>query len=149
MFRQILLLTALTTYLTISSAQSLPESQWQFHMSSQMGTVDAVVTLKAEAGLLTGQFDLGNGRTWPIEEGTIEGSSINFKINRDGASMTYVMTATLEGDTAEGIASAWGSNVPWTMTRDSLSGTAGNNSPAESTRINTRNSRSSPVLVRR
>ena len=118
MFRQILLLTALATYLTVSSAQSLPESQWQFHMSSQMGTVDAVVTLKAEAGVLTGQFDLGNGRTWPIEEGTIEGSSINFKINRDGASMTYVMTATLEGDTAEGIASAWGSNVPWTMTRN-------------------------------
>ena len=54
-------------------------------MSSQMGSVDAVVTLKAEAGVLTGQFDLGNGRTWPIEEGTIEGSSINFKINRDGA----------------------------------------------------------------
>ena len=39
-----------------------------------MGTVDAVVTLKAEAGVLTGQFDLGNGRTWPIEEGTIEGA---------------------------------------------------------------------------
>ena len=83
-----------------------------------MGTVDAVVTLKAEACVLTGQFDLGNGRTWPIEEGTIEGNSINIKINRDGASMTYVMTATLQGNTADAIASALGSNVPWTMTRD-------------------------------
>ena len=60
-----------------------------------MGIVDAVVPLKAEADVLTGQFDLGNGRTWPIEEGTIERKSINFKGNRDGASMTNVMTATL------------------------------------------------------
>ena len=112
MFRKIWLLTALATYLTVSSGQSLPESQWQFHMSSQMGTVDAVVNLKAEAGVLTGQFDLCSGRTWSIEEGTIEARSINFKIDRDGVSMTYVMTATLEGDTADGTASAWGSDVP-------------------------------------
>ena len=82
-----------------------------------MGTVDAVVTLKAEAGVLTGQFDLGNGRTGPSKRAQSK-NSISFKINRDGASMTYVMTATLEGDTADGIASAWSSNVPWTMTRN-------------------------------
>ena len=66
-FRQILLLIALAAHLSASSAQSLPESHWQFHISGRMGTVNAVVTLKAEAGVLTGQFDLENGRTWLIE----------------------------------------------------------------------------------
>ena len=39
------------------------------------------------------------------------------------------MTATLENNTAYGAASAWGSNVPWTITVDSQAGTAGDNSP--------------------
>ena len=45
MFRQILLLTALATYLTVSSAHRKANGNF---MSSQMGSVDAVVTLKAK-----------------------------------------------------------------------------------------------------
>ena len=86
-------------------------------MSSQMGTVDAVVTMLTQDGTLTGEFDLGNGRKWAIEEGTIEGNQIKFNINRDGAAMTYVMAATVEGNQVSGTASAWGSTVPWSMSR--------------------------------
>ena len=119
MLRQLLIAAALFIYASASSAESAADGEWNFHMSSQMGTVNAIVTMYADAGTLTGEFDLGNGRKWAIEEGTIEGSQIKFNINRDGASMTYVMAATIEGDQVNGTASAWGSTVPWTMSRGS------------------------------
>ena len=31
--------------------------------------------------------------------------------------MTYVMAATVEGNQVSGTASAWGSTVPWSMSR--------------------------------
>ena len=62
-------------------------------------------------------LDLGNGRTWAIEDGTIEGNRIKFNINRDGAAMTYVMAGTIEGNKVNGTASAWGSTVTWGMSR--------------------------------
>lgn len=98
-------------------AQSV-QGVWTFAMSSQMGSVDAQVTMKIDGDELTGEFDVGNGRTWAIEDGKIEGNSISFNINRDGASMTYAMAGDLNGDTIMGTASAMGSVVPWSMSRD-------------------------------
>jgi hypothetical protein len=66
---------------------------------------------------LTGEFDLGNGRKWSIEEGRIDGNNISFKINRDGASMTYAMSAQVTGDEFTGTANAMGSVVDWSMKR--------------------------------
>lgn len=34
-------------------------------MSSQMGFVDATVTIKTDGDSLNGLFDVGGGRTWP------------------------------------------------------------------------------------
>ena len=117
MRKQLLITIALFTTTATSLAESPVDGQWDFHMSSQMGTVDAVVTMLTQDGTLTGEFDLGNGRKWAIEEGTIEGNQIKFNINRDGAAMTYVMAATVEGNQVNGTASAWGSTVPWSMSR--------------------------------
>lgn len=118
-FSKALTLTAFALSTMNAYADSAADGVWNFAMSSQMGSVSAIVTMKTDGDSLTGEFDLGNGRKWPIEDGSIEGDKISFNINRDGASMTYVMSATVEGNTVSGTASAWGSTVPWSMTKES------------------------------
>ncbi len=111
---------ALVLLMFVSSslwAQSQVDGTWDFSMNSPMGAVSAKVIMKSEGSRLTGEFDLGGGRKWPIEEGTIDGSNIALSITRDGASMTYEMSASIEGDSIEGIASAMGTTVDWSMTR--------------------------------
>ena len=119
MLKRLLIAITLCATTAPSLAESPADGQWNFHMSSQMGTVDAVVTMQTEDGTLIGEFDLGNGRKWPIQDGTIEGNQIKFNINRDGAAMTYVMAATIDGNQVNGTASAWGSTVAWSMSRES------------------------------
>ena len=111
-------LTALLVALTVvaAAAQSNVDGKWAFEMNSPMGSVTSQVELKAEGSKLTGQFDMGGGRTWPVENGTIEGNSISFTINRDGK-MTYEMKGKLEGDKIVGAAGAMGTSVEWAMTR--------------------------------
>ena len=98
-------------------AQSAADGTWDFAMASQMGSVAAKVTMKVEGETLTGEFDLGGGRKWAIEEGKVSGNDISFLINRDGAMMTYAMTGNVEGNQVKGAASAMGSVVEWSMTR--------------------------------
>lgn len=111
-------LTALLVAVTLvaAAAQSGIDGKWVFEMNSQMGSVTSQVELKAEGSTLTGQFDMGGGRTWPVENGTIEGNQISFTINRDGR-MTYEMKGKLEGDKIVGAAGAMGTTVDWVMTR--------------------------------
>lgn len=111
------LLTAfLVAASVVTSAQSSLDGKWAFEMSSPMGSVTAQVELKAEGDKLTGQFDMGGGRTWPIQKGTIEGDSITFTIDRDGK-MTYEMKGKLAGDKIAGVAGAMGTTVEWGMAR--------------------------------
>jgi hypothetical protein len=98
-------------------AQSPVDGSWDFTMTSPMGSVTAKVLLATDGNSLIGEFDLGAGRKWPIEEGLVNGNTISFKVNRDGAAMTYVMNATIEGDSAKGVATAMGSTAEWSMTR--------------------------------
>lgn len=112
----LLCLTLLIT--SLSYAQSPADGVWAFAMSSQMGSVDAKVTIETDGSALTGVFDVGGGRTWEMEEGRIDGANISFKINRDGASMTYVMNGAVDGDKIIGTASALGSVVDWSMQRE-------------------------------
>jgi len=119
MIRKTLLAAVLTLVSPMLWAQSPADGVWNFAMVNQMGSVNAKVMMKGEDAKLTGEFDLGGGRTWKIEDGTIEGNVISFNINRDGASFTYVMNAQVDGDTVMGTASAMGSTVDWSMTRDS------------------------------
>ena len=107
-FKSFMFLTSM--FLTsISVAQSPADGTWVFSMQSPMGAVDGAT--------LTGEFDLGNGRKWPIEGGTIEGNKIAFSITRDGASMTYVMSGNIDGGTIAGLAEAMGTTAEWSMSR--------------------------------
>jgi len=117
MIAKILMAVLLVFSAASLSAQSAIDGTWDFTMASQMGSVAAKVTMKVEGETLTGEFDLGGGRKWLIEEGTVAGSDIAFLINRDGAAMTYAMTGNVEGDQVTGAASAMGSVVEWSMTR--------------------------------
>lgn len=100
----------------VASAQSAVDGKWAFEMNSPMGSVTAKVELKADDGKLTGHFDMGDGRTWQVENGTIEGDVLSFTINRDGK-MTYEMKAKLTGDKIAGEAAAMGTTVEWGMAR--------------------------------
>jgi hypothetical protein len=88
-------------------------------MSSPFGALTATVIMTAEGDTLTGSFDLGDGRTWPIDEGVADGNEISFRLDRDGSPMVYDMSATVDGDSIIGNASAMGTEVPWEMTRRS------------------------------
>ncbi|MDD9891340.1 MAG: hypothetical protein OXU66_03755 [Gammaproteobacteria bacterium] len=117
MIKKIAALSALALSACTSTGGNPADGTWDFSMSSPMGAVDAIVTMQADGGVLTGEFDLGNGRTWPIEDGTIAGDAIAFTINRDGASMSYAMSAEISGDSISGNAAAMGTTVGWSMTR--------------------------------
>lgn len=114
-----LTLLAVMTACTTSPATSPVDGTWDFTMSSPFGAVNATVRMATDGDSLTGTFDLGNGRSWPIEAGVANGGEISFRIDRDGSPMVYEMSASVEGDAAAGTASAMGAEVPWTMTRRS------------------------------
>jgi len=100
-------------------AASPVDGNWDFTMSSPFGAVNATVIMVTDGDTLTGSFNLGEGRTWAIEDGVANGNAISFRIDRDGSPMVYDMTATIEDDSIAGTASAMGTEVPWTMTRGS------------------------------
>jgi len=107
---------AAVVVLGVGVAAQTPDGAWSFDMNSPMGSVTAKVQLKADDGKLSGEFDMGGGRVWPIENGTIKDREIFFTINRDGK-MTYEMRGALDGDTIKGAAAAMGTTVDWVMTR--------------------------------
>jgi len=116
---------AIATFLlvgcTLWAAVASPvDGTWAFTLSSPMGAVDATVTLKADGTTLTGTFDLGEGRVWTLEQGTITGNDVSFVLTRDrpsGGTMAYDMKGTIAGDTIRGTAAAMDAVVEWTMTR--------------------------------
>lgn len=97
-------------------AQSPIDGTWTFTMNSPMGSVTAKVDLKAEGETLTGNFDMGGGRTWPVKAGTIKGDQIAFTIDRDGR-MTYEMRGVVKDAKIAGVAAAMGTTVEWEMDR--------------------------------
>jgi hypothetical protein len=118
MFRVLVTATLITILQgCAASPGSSVDGNWDFSMSSPFGTVTADVVLITANNTLTGSFDLGNGRIWPIENGTVTGNEISFAIDRDGSPMVYQMSATIDGDTASGVARAMGTEAPWSMTR--------------------------------
>ena len=115
-------LLVLTLLTVLSSCAANPSSSpvdgsWDFTMSSPFGALTATVIMTAQGDTLTGSFDLGDGRTWPIDEDLAEGNEISLRLDRDGSPMAYGMLATIEGDSISG--NAMGTEAPWTMTRRS------------------------------
>ena len=118
MIKKVITIVLITFASSVIWAQSQVDGTWDFSMSSPFGAlVSAKVTMQIEGATLAGEFDMGGGRKWPIEEGTVQGNEIAFKINRDGASMTYVMNATVDGNSIKGTANAMGSVVDWSMSK--------------------------------
>ena len=97
--------------------RSVIDGKWDFSMTSPFGVVTASVTTIGTGEKLSGSFDLGNGRVWQIENGTVAEESISFSIDRDGSPMVYEMSAVIDGDVATGVARAMGAEAPWSMTR--------------------------------
>jgi len=94
------------------------DGNWDFTMSSPFGQVSAKVSLQTDGDTLTGEFDLGEDRILEIQEGKVEGNTLSFSITREGMmTMTYVMTASVDGDSVTGSAAAMGTTAPWSMTR--------------------------------
>jgi len=116
MMRFLTTVAFLLASLLTSTAQAPVDGRWSFTMSSPMGTVDATVEMKTDGKTLTGTFDLGGGREWPIQDGVVDGDTISFVLDRDGR-MTYAMKGTIDGDSIKGAALAMGMSVDWTMTR--------------------------------
>ncbi|MFM8534461.1 MAG: hypothetical protein ACKOEC_12905 [Acidimicrobiia bacterium] len=114
--RTVLTALVMMAAMVAARAQSGIDGKWAFEMNSPMGSVTSQVELKAEGKTLTGQFDMGGGRVWPVEGGVIEGDTISFTINRDGR-MTYEMKGKLQGDKIVGAAGAMGTTVDWVMVR--------------------------------
>jgi hypothetical protein len=100
-------------------AQSPADGNWDFRMSSPFGVVNAKVHLESNGNTLTGAFDLGDGRILSVEEGSVDGNTINFRLTRIGmfGDAVYIMSATVVGDQVDGMASAMGSSSGWSMTR--------------------------------
>lgn len=99
------------------SAQDSVDGLWDFIMSGPAGDVTAVVDLFSDGSALIGQFDLGDGRVWPISNGTVNGNTISFDLVRGDSGVTYQMSATVQGDQVTGKATAMGTTADWRMTR--------------------------------
>jgi hypothetical protein len=99
------------------NAQNSVDGLWDFVMTGPAGEVTAVVDFFSDGTDLIGQFDLGEGRVWPISNGTVNGNTISFDLVRGDSGVTYQMSATLQGDSIAGKATAMGTTADWTMTR--------------------------------
>ncbi len=120
MIKKIAIIAVTLTTTSSLRAQSSADGTWDFTMASPFGSVDATVTMKTDGNKLSGEFDLGEGRKLTIEEGSIQGNTISFRITREGAmTMIYEMSADIDGNSISGTAAAMGTTAPWSMSRDS------------------------------
>lgn len=102
--------------------ESKADGEWGWKMASPFGELKAKAILKSADGKLTGAFWLDESRKLDIEDGTIAGDKLTFTLKRSrpsGGSMTYKMTATVDGDTMRGSAEAveMSATQPWTAER--------------------------------
>ncbi len=68
--KTIILMLSLVVFAGCATPPPAPPAAglWDFTLNSQMGLLKPKMTMVVEDNALTGQFDLGNGRTSPIEE---------------------------------------------------------------------------------
>ncbi len=109
---------------TAAWAQESPkiDGNWSLKMQGPSGEdIFIPFTVKVENGVITGEFQVGEGRSLKIEDGKLDGSAVSWTLKRsrgDGSAMVYKMTGKVEsaekmtGNTA---ADMGGQNVdmPW------------------------------------
>ena len=81
-------------------AQSSVDGKWVGEIQGGRGPQPVTLTLKADAGKLTGSVLGGRGGEITIDEGTIAGNSLKFKTKQQGrgGEVTFNWTGTLKGD---------------------------------------------------
>jgi hypothetical protein len=82
-------------------AQNSVDGKWVGEIQGGRGPQPVTLTLKADAGKLTGTVLGGRGGEITIDEGTIAGNTLKFKTKqqgRGGAEVTFNWTGTLKGD---------------------------------------------------
>ncbi len=106
-------------------AEDLVTGEWNYKMDTPQGEVTAAMSLKVEDGKLTGKFTFEGSRVLEITEGTVEGDTLKFTVKRnrpEGGSMTYKMTAKIEGKSMKGSSTAVempeGGEMTWSATRN-------------------------------
>ncbi|MDH7943425.1 hypothetical protein QGM61_06300 [Pseudohongiella sp. SYSU M77423] len=113
----VFLVTALATISSTLYAQNSADGVWNFVMSGPNGDVTAVVDLYADGTSLIGQFELSDGRIWPISNGSANGPTFSFELERGDSGVIYEMSGTVNGNQATGTATAMGTTREWSMTR--------------------------------
>jgi hypothetical protein len=111
------LITILFTLPATLYAQDSADGVWDFVMTGPNGDVTAVVDLYADGTSLIGQFELADGRVWPISNGQANGPTFSFDLERGDSGVIYEMSGTVDGDQATGTAEAMGTTREWSMTR--------------------------------
>jgi hypothetical protein len=75
---------------------------WKVKMETPMGTREAVATLKAEGGTLTGTFG-GDGGSTDIFDGTVSGNNVFWKAKiEQPMALTLEFSAAIDGDALAG-----------------------------------------------
>ena len=93
------------------------DGAWDFKMAGPFGAISANVSMQAAGSQLSGTFDLGEGRIWPIQNGSIADNQLSFSLSRDGSPMVYEMSGVVDGASVSGLAKAMGVEAPWEMTK--------------------------------
>ena len=81
-------------------AQASVDGKWAGEIQGGRGPQPVTLTLKADAGKLTGTVLGGRGGEITIDEGTITGNTLKFKTKQQGrgGEVVYSWTGTLKGD---------------------------------------------------
>jgi hypothetical protein len=76
---------------------------WKWSAMFNNNTVESTLKLKQEGEKLTGTY-VGRNSESPIEDGTIKGDAVSFKVVREfnGNKFTIKYSGTLSGDTIKG-----------------------------------------------
>jgi hypothetical protein len=95
-----MLLICLFAIASLGLAQAKVDGKWTGEIAGGRGAQAINITLKADGAKLTGSTQGGRGGETPIEEGTISGNTIKFKVKQmgRGGEQIFNYTGTLSGD---------------------------------------------------
>jgi len=95
-----LLLVCLFAVTGLALAQAKVDGKWTAEIQGGRGPQMVTITLKNDAGKLTGTVEGGRGGAIPIEEGTVKGNAISFKQKQmgRGGEVILLYTGTISGD---------------------------------------------------
>ena len=95
-----MLLICLFAIASLGLAQAKVDGKWTGEIAGGRGPQAITITLKNDGGKLTGSTQGGRGGETPIEEGTVSGSTIKFKVKQmgRGGEQIFNYTGTISGD---------------------------------------------------